>query len=125
MTSVAKLFEELEARADALKTYREILTNPAYSDASQGMIVGGQPDYYKQQARSCPGVAARPPRQSAQQCYRASPSGNAAGGVVAIDLMLGLGETNPSPLRPLDSPIAACREPQGFAPRIGGGSTRI
>jgi tetratricopeptide (TPR) repeat protein len=104
LVGLASQYEQIEDSADALRLYREVLTNPAFSSAAmQGY--GGNAEYYQRQARE------RVDRLTAELASKQTPElvcallapSNVADKPV-LDLMLGV-QTDKSGFPKIDSQL--------------------
>jgi hypothetical protein len=83
--AIAKQFEELDAPADALKVYRDVLNENV---SNSGPIFVGQPDYYKQQAQQgMQALLTRVGKRPSDVIALLSPDAKASAGASALDLM--------------------------------------
>jgi tetratricopeptide (TPR) repeat protein len=115
MIAIAKLFEELDAPADALTIYRDVVNDNI--GASSQIIISGQPDYYKQQAQQgMQALLTRVGKRPSDVIALLSPNARASSGGSAVDLMLDLGKSNTASLRSIESPLLGVLRPASLSP---------
>src|SRR5204863_5210996 len=95
--AIAKQLEELNAPADALKVYRDIV-NDKVGITFPTMVVSGQPDYFKQQAQQgMQSLLTKVGKRPGDVIALLSPDEKASASGPALDLMLDLGRASNAP----------------------------
>lgn len=117
LISIGAQFQEMDFPVDALRAYRELLTNPAYNDPQITSFSGRDPEYYLSRARSgIQAVTKKFGERSASEVALAvlAPTDNARVDVPAVDLMLTATTAGTSALPTLESPLLALIRPAGM-----------
>ncbi len=116
LLQIAKEFEALDAPADALNVYRDMLHDNV-ANSSPTVVVNGQPDYYKQQAQQgLQALLTRIGKRPGDLIALLTPNANASADTPVLDLMLDQVRTNTAPLRQLESPLLATLRPTSLTP---------
>ena len=114
---IAKVFEELDDPASALKAYRDVLSNSASNDPRLApVVIPSQPDYFKQQAQQgLQSLLTRLSSRPGNVVALLTPSDKAPAGAPVIDLLIGVGMPSSTPLRPVDTPLTKLLRPAGLS----------
>jgi tetratricopeptide (TPR) repeat protein len=115
LLQIAKEFEALDAPADALNVYRDMLNDNVANTYT--IVVNGQPDYFKQQAQQgMQLLLTRIGKRPGDLIALLTPDANTSTDRPALDLMLDQVRTNTAPLRQLESPLLGTLRPASLTP---------
>ncbi|HEY2412465.1 MAG TPA: DUF1583 domain-containing protein [Pirellulaceae bacterium] len=117
LISIGGQFQDLDFPVDALRTYRELLTNPAYNDPLITNFTGRDPEYYLGRARA--GIQAVTKKFVERQAGDVAvalltPADKARTDAPAVDLMLMATTAGTNALPTLESPLLALIRPAGI-----------
>ncbi len=118
LAAVGRLSQELDFPVEALRAYRELLTNAAFSDPQITNYTGRNINTYRQQAqRGLETITAKLADDPTGQVAMAllAPAEEPAEGAAAIDLLLTI-PAGDGPLARLDSALERMLKPQALAP---------
>jgi tetratricopeptide (TPR) repeat protein len=118
LMAVSEQLQELDDPINALRMYRELLTNPDFSDPAISSYNGNPPEFYRRRAEQglqaiTKKFAERPNADVGFALL--SPNEKPAAGVGVIDLMVSTAVHGASPLPSLDSPLVKLIRPAGVA----------
>ncbi len=117
LSAIGQFAQELDFPVEGLRVYRELLTNPAYSDPQLSQWTGRNVQGYRQQAeRGLEAIADKLADDSSGQVALSllAPSGAPVDGAPAIDLMLAV-PVSDGPLGKIDSMLARLIKPQSLS----------
>jgi predicted Zn-dependent protease len=106
MSAIAKYFEQLDAPADALQIYRDILNDNLGRVSSSAIVVSPTSNSYKQEAqRGLQSMLTRIAKRPGDVIALLTPTEKRSAGTPAIDLFMDVGGGAPGPLHLIDSPM--------------------
>jgi tetratricopeptide (TPR) repeat protein len=108
LIAIAKQFEQLEAPADALQLYRDVVNDNLGAVSTSSVVFSGGTPYKQQAQQGLQSVLTAMGKQPSALISLLTPDDKRPASAPAIDLMIGTSTTSnslPALLRPLESPI--------------------